>query len=124
MLLIIQADGFGIGWYDPLPHPPLAEVVPKPVVSAGIDANKDPVNGDYFPVIQLAGNGAYNAEARPHGVSDEEKAAELLRKRELEQELQNERPCIFKSITPAWSNANLTRLAEKIRSPLVLSVNL
>ncbi|RXK36715.1 glutamine amidotransferase [Tremella mesenterica] len=51
-----NADGFGIGWYDPLPH-----------------------------------------------------------------ELQNERPCIFKSITPAWSNTNLTRLAEKIRSPLVFA---
>ncbi|CAG7846423.1 Probable glutamine amidotransferase DUG3 AltName: Full=Deficient in utilization of glutathione protein 3; AltName: Full=GSH degradosomal complex subunit DUG3 [Serendipita indica DSM 11827] len=28
-------------------------------------------------------------------------------------------PCIFTSITPAWNNANLTRIAEKIRSPLV-----
>lgn len=28
-------------------------------------------------------------------------------------------PCIFTSITPAWNNANLTRLAEKIKSPLI-----
>ncbi|KAG8815244.1 hypothetical protein FRC18_001598 [Serendipita sp. 400] len=28
-------------------------------------------------------------------------------------------PCIFTSITPAWNNANLTRIAEKIRSRLV-----
>jgi len=28
-------------------------------------------------------------------------------------------PCLFKSITPAWNNANLTRIAEKIKSPLV-----
>ncbi|KAG2023530.1 glucosamine 6-phosphate synthetase [Coprinopsis cinerea AmutBmut pab1-1] len=28
-------------------------------------------------------------------------------------------PCIFTSITPAWNNINLTRLAEKIKSPLV-----
>ncbi|KAL0576360.1 glutamine amidotransferase subunit [Marasmius crinis-equi] len=28
-------------------------------------------------------------------------------------------PCIFTSITPAWNNVNLTRLAEKIKSPLV-----
>ncbi|THV07733.1 N-terminal nucleophile aminohydrolase [Dendrothele bispora CBS 962.96] len=28
-------------------------------------------------------------------------------------------PCIFTSVTPAWNNANLTRLAEKIKSPLV-----
>ncbi|KAG8997042.1 hypothetical protein FRB94_003466 [Tulasnella sp. JGI-2019a] len=30
-------------------------------------------------------------------------------------------PCIFKSITPAWNNSNLTRLAEKIKSPLVFA---
>ncbi|KAF5313074.1 hypothetical protein D9619_003533 [Psilocybe cf. subviscida] len=29
-------------------------------------------------------------------------------------------PCIFTSVTPAWNNVNLTRLAEKIKSPLVL----
>ncbi|GAW06118.1 glutamine amidotransferase [Lentinula edodes] len=28
-------------------------------------------------------------------------------------------PCIFTSITPAWNNVNLVRLAEKIKSPLV-----
>jgi len=28
-------------------------------------------------------------------------------------------PCIFTSVTPAWNNANLERLAEKIKSPLV-----
>ncbi|TRM60197.1 nucleophile aminohydrolase [Schizophyllum amplum] len=28
-------------------------------------------------------------------------------------------PCIFTSITPAWNNVNLQRLAEKIKSPLV-----
>jgi glutamine amidotransferase len=30
-------------------------------------------------------------------------------------------PCIFTSITPAWNNINLTRLAEKIKSPLVFA---
>jgi len=30
-------------------------------------------------------------------------------------------PCIFTSVTPAWNNANLTRLAEKIKSPLVFA---
>ncbi|KIJ45663.1 hypothetical protein M422DRAFT_29761 [Sphaerobolus stellatus SS14] len=28
-------------------------------------------------------------------------------------------PCVFTSVTPAWNNDNLTRLAEKIKSPLV-----
>ncbi|BGP56501.1 hypothetical protein JCM8202_004603 [Rhodotorula sphaerocarpa] len=30
-------------------------------------------------------------------------------------------PCVFRSITPAWSNANLHRLADKIKSPLVFA---
>jgi len=30
-------------------------------------------------------------------------------------------PCIFTSATPAWNNANLVRLAEKIKSPLVFA---
>ncbi|KAI0361529.1 N-terminal nucleophile aminohydrolase [Trametes cingulata] len=30
-------------------------------------------------------------------------------------------PCIFTSVTPAWNNVNLTRLAEKIKSPLVFA---
>ncbi|KAF9518822.1 hypothetical protein BS47DRAFT_1337981 [Hydnum rufescens UP504] len=28
-------------------------------------------------------------------------------------------PCLFKSITPAWNNSNLNRIAEKTKSPLV-----
>lgn len=61
----------------------------------------------------------------------------VMKEREVERELENERPCLFKSISPvsmtaetsiailtkgkkAWSNANLTRLGEKIRSSLVL----
>ncbi|EIN13805.1 N-terminal nucleophile aminohydrolase [Punctularia strigosozonata HHB-11173 SS5] len=30
-------------------------------------------------------------------------------------------PCIFTSVTPAWNNVNLTRLAEKIKSPLIFA---
>ncbi|KAI0825055.1 N-terminal nucleophile aminohydrolase [Trametes gibbosa] len=30
-------------------------------------------------------------------------------------------PCIFTSVTPAWNNVNLVRLAEKIKSPLVFA---
>ncbi|KXN90073.1 putative glutamine amidotransferase DUG3 [Leucoagaricus sp. SymC.cos] len=30
-------------------------------------------------------------------------------------------PCIFTSVTPAWNNANLARLAVKIKSPLVFA---
>ncbi|ORY78092.1 nucleophile aminohydrolase [Leucosporidium creatinivorum] len=30
-------------------------------------------------------------------------------------------PCIFRSITPAWSNLNLHRLAERVKSPLTFA---
>ncbi|KAG8934491.1 hypothetical protein FRC03_007143 [Tulasnella sp. 419] len=39
----------------------------------------------------------------------------------VEDEELGSQPCIFNSITPAWNNANLTRLAEKIKSPLVFA---
>lgn len=51
-----------------------------------------PINGDGFGV------GWYDS------VYDEELGAQ---------------PCIFTSLTPAWNNGNLVRLAEKIKSPLV-----
>lgn len=51
-----------------------------------------PINGDGFGV------GWYDSVADP----------------ELGQE-----PCIFTSVTPAWNNINLHRIAEKIKSPLV-----
>ncbi|CAJ0626993.1 5573_t:CDS:10 [Entrophospora sp. SA101] len=34
---------------------------------------------------------------------------------------QTESPCIFSSVTPAWNNKNLSRLAEKIKSHLVFA---
>ncbi len=34
---------------------------------------------------------------------------------------EKDRPCVYKSLNPAWSNANLTRLAEKIQSRLVFA---
>lgn len=54
--------------------------------------HRRPINGDGFGV------GWYDA------VHDEELGSQ---------------PCVFTSVTPAWNNANLIRLAEKIKSPLV-----
>jgi predicted glutamine amidotransferase len=52
-----------------------------------------PLNGDGF------GIGWYTLD----GMGDEEKC---------------KTPCVFLSVTPAWNNLNLIRLAEKIKSPL------
>ncbi|THH11214.1 hypothetical protein EW145_g799 [Phellinidium pouzarii] len=55
---------------------------------------RNPINGDGFGV------GWYDS------IHDEELGSQ---------------PCIFTSVTPAWNNVNLTRLAEKIKSPLVFA---
>jgi len=55
---------------------------------------KNPLNGDGF------GIGWYITNDNPEG-------EDLCQK-----------PCVFLSVTPAWNNLNLIRLAEKIRSPL------
>lgn len=60
-----------------------------------------PINGDGFGV------GWYDEHELEH--PEEERSSS-----------QGE-PCIFNSVTPAWNNANLTRLAVKIKSPLVFA---
>ena len=35
--------------------------------------------------------------------------------------LQPAQPCIFTSITPAWNNLNLERMARKVTSPLIFA---
>ncbi|KAL1929683.1 hypothetical protein VTP01DRAFT_1821 [Rhizomucor pusillus] len=60
--------------------------------------HRRPLNGDGFGV------GWYDSE-----------------KDNIESEAATMTPCIFTSVTPAWSNSNLVRLAEKIKSPLLFA---
>ena len=73
----IQADGFGIGWYDPQND---THAAPKHAEAPRAERPAKAVS-------------AQRAEA-------EEAAEEIWRKREKELDLENERPCIFKSISP------------------------
>ncbi|KAL7423913.1 glutamine amidotransferase subunit [Cryptotrichosporon argae] len=167
----MNADGFGLGWYDAAPstapvirpttdRPPTprqrSRGVVLPISSTSASSSSSPTsspgphsdspaparapdqvrapgeadadvplacrNGGHGPTEIIAAPSPQAADADKR---DDEHArarsAELVRARELEREVQNERPCVFKSETPAWSNANLTRLAEKIRSPLVFA---
>ncbi|KAF9431050.1 hypothetical protein BGZ76_000598 [Entomortierella beljakovae] len=80
----------------------LAHLLTKPahsIINQSFDSrlrldNRRPINGDGFGV------GWYESDPDP-----EIGAA----------------PCIFTSVTPAWNNMNLIRLAEKIKSPLVFA---
>ncbi|KAG0228959.1 nucleophile aminohydrolase [Mortierella sp. GBAus27b] len=80
----------------------LAHLLTKPahsIINQSFDSRlrldtRRPINGDGFGV------GWYESEPDP----------------EL-----SPAPCIFTSVTPAWNNMNLIRLAEKIKSPLVFA---
>lgn len=86
-----QADGFGIGWYDPVPTSPQG---PSPLRAV---ANPAPQS----VLRQSTGDAELqNGPTHVKDKSEEEKEQEVLKQRELEQELENERPCVFKSISP------------------------
>ncbi|RSH78130.1 uncharacterized protein EHS24_002586 [Apiotrichum porosum] len=128
----MNADGFGIGWYDPEMSDIPVTAVAAPAPQEATDA-KGPLPPSIAGPSILRTGTPTAPSPKPDGavvltpetveaIADEAerlRAVELLRETEREQE--TERPCIFKSISPAWSNANLTRLAEKIRSPLVFA---
>ncbi|EJT50003.1 cytoplasm protein [Trichosporon asahii var. asahii CBS 8904] len=144
----LNADGFGIGWYDPVlagqpslllageedstpatPQPTSPQIAATAVADAKVASGQvDPTLRTDTPSPLDAGTGGVsacvNGAVSPVADDDQTEAERVasvrhLRKREREEE--DERPCVFKSISPAWSNANLLRLAEKIRSPLIFA---
>ncbi|KAL1405287.1 glutamine amidotransferase subunit [Vanrija albida] len=143
----MNADGFGIGWYDPVLSEPTVHASGAAAHShphaTGVESTPSsrpispPPQLPIVPESSAAGPSTLRTGTpeglRPDGavlpdpvavtaqVEDEARSAEVAALREREREIESERPCVFKSISPAWSNANLTRLAEKIRSPLVFA---
>lgn len=144
----LNADGFGIGWYDPVlagqpsvllageedsnpgtPSPTSPQIAATAVADVAVASGAvDPTLRTDTPSPLDAGTGGVsacvNGAVSPVADDDQTEAERVasvrhLRKREREEE--DERPCVFKSISPAWSNANLLRLAEKIRSPLIFA---
>ena len=84
----IQADGFGIGWDDPV------EIAPSPSPLKAV-ANPAPQ-----ALLQQSQPEREPSVAPRKESTEAEKEQEVLRRRELEQEMENERPCVFKSISP------------------------
>jgi glutamine amidotransferase len=83
-----QADGFGIGWYDPVetaPGPSPLRAVANPAPQALLQQSQPEQDPSASTTLDK---------------SEAEKEQEVLRQRELEQEMENERPCVFKSISP------------------------
>ncbi|KAI5450756.1 glutamine amidotransferase subunit [Naganishia albida] len=82
-----------------------------------------PFNADGFGVGFFTPSDDVSVKEDSQGLNGDaqRKASEAMRERLLADAEERERPGVFKSIHPAWSNANLNRLAEKIRSPLVFA---
>jgi glutamine amidotransferase len=108
-----NADGFGIGWYEAKDESHAAQLLST---TPPTDARRN-------------SSGSKISSCKSSDVAAQRMQAEAE---------ERERPCVFKSIHPvriflyvsrtftntsckAWSNANLNRLAEKIRSPLVFA---
>ncbi|CAD6569554.1 MAG: hypothetical protein TREMPRED_005293 [Tremellales sp. Tagirdzhanova-0007] len=122
----MNADGFGLGWYDALPPSQAAvNALSKTVTPTAPPHERDSQSSQVIrPPIATAHLQSHESVVMIDGDGHEEadeKAAVLKKLRHEERELEKERPCLFKSLSPAWSNANLTRLAEKICSPLVFA---
>ncbi|GHJ85453.1 hypothetical protein NliqN6_1855 [Naganishia liquefaciens] len=91
-----NADGFGIGWYEA----------------------KDERHAR-LPLVPTTADGRHDCDSTGKATSCN--ISDVVAQRLKAEAEERERPCVFKSIHPAWSNANLNRLAEKIRSPLVFA---
>lgn len=119
-----QADGFGIGWYDPQDTPaPLLPGTTAPQTllpqtnTAGAPPTSSPgdlrQNGNSHNVALADGQDAY------HGDQEELAAAlEVVKKREAELELENQRPCVFKSISPVSPNPGRGIVTKLIKARL------
>ena len=66
------------------------------------------INQAFDSRLRLDATRAVNGDGFGVGWYDSTRDAEL-----------GDAPCIFTSVTPAWNNQNLQRIAEKIKSPLV-----
>ncbi|KAI3484324.1 hypothetical protein L1887_52637 [Cichorium endivia] len=68
------------------------------------------INQAFDSRLRLDATRAVNGDGFGVGWYDSTRDAEL-----------GDAPCIFTSVTPAWNNQNLQRIAEKIKSPLVFA---
>jgi glutamine amidotransferase len=109
-----QADGFGIGWYSP-------DSDPKPAIPGTITSPQSQPATPGIPGTPGEGADHDKDESLPNGGQGEEgelpeaevvQALELLKMRQHEAELENERPCVFKSISPVSATKEAGVLRE------------
>ncbi|GMF53653.1 unnamed protein product, partial [[Candida] boidinii] len=100
----MNGDGFGLGYYT---------------LDDEYDNHTDP-NDPYAHYIKT--NASINTGKNSDGLNLPSSPSSSLDETEeaIKQEDENG-PCVYKAITPAWNNLNLQRLAEKTKSKLVFA---
>ena len=130
----LNGDGFGIGWYSapgdvgassgsyPYPHPSSSSVRGGGGGGkASGAANKGGGNGGTMSgAASTAANGG-RAAASTAGTGTAATARSGSSSAATNASRADPTPCVFTSVTPAWNNENLGRLARKIASPLVFA---
>jgi len=86
----MKADGFGIGWYDPLASTSSSSSLPDAAQAGTAEEALEEHNKAFEPV---------HVDQVVEGLSEME-IKDVLRKREEAAERENERPCVFKSLSP------------------------
>jgi hypothetical protein len=118
-----QADGFGIGWYSP-------ENDAKPIIPGTVTSPHSHPTTPGIPGTPGENVDHEKDDSLPNGGQNEDgelledevvQALELLKVRQHEAELENERPCVFKSISPVsslcWSKGFELTLGMEQREP-------
>ncbi len=100
----VNGDGFGVGWYD---------------ADLGVAASGSTAAGAASSEQQAPT--PTTEELRSSGPTSESHISRSDPNTTITPHNHPHAPCIFTSVTPAWNNANLHRLAEKIRSPLIFA---
>ena len=103
--IVLQADGFGLGWYDALPPSQAAvNALSKTVTPTAPPHERDSQSSQVIrPPIATAHLQSHESVVMIDGDGHEEadeKAAVLKKLRHEERELEKERPCLFKSLSP------------------------
>ncbi|CDZ97042.1 Glucosamine 6-phosphate synthetases, contain amidotransferase and phosphosugar isomerase domains [Phaffia rhodozyma] len=113
----INGDGFGVGWYDSS-EPVSASTSSSSPSSLSSTPSSTLLMSPSEEKSETEAAALVSAPASLDQMDPQEEINAIEGPPVYEDRLN---PCIFNSITPAWNNENLGRLAEKIRSPMIFA---
>lgn len=120
----LNGDGFGVGWYDNRPseeHLPICTCRARSNSGSKHTGKHDTANATTLNGAATVAAGDQACHQLQQNVDSTSKNDAEEAEKQLQRQQIAEKPCIFTSVYPAWNNLNLSRLAEKIESPLVFA---